>query len=135
VEAACWVHARRPFFILADVAAKAGRKAQGKTASPISPLALEAVRRIDALFDIERSIKCGYAWNKDSAFGVMVRAYPREAQEMVFEAHNRAFAFFKGSCTRGMYENTKRRSKPCSLAKTASSTAAFCGCVAITWSS
>jgi transposase len=56
VEAACWVHARRRFFILADVAANARRKAQGKTASPISPLALEAVRRIDALFDIERSI-------------------------------------------------------------------------------
>jgi transposase len=56
VEAACWVHARRPFFILADVAANARRKTQGKTASPISPLALEAVRRIDALFDIERSI-------------------------------------------------------------------------------
>ena len=56
VEAACWVHARRPFFILADVAANARRKAQGKTASPISPLALAAVHRIDALFDIERSI-------------------------------------------------------------------------------
>src|SRR3954454_25192051 len=56
VEAACWVHARRPFFILADVAANARRKAQGKTANPISPLALQAVRRIDALFDIERSI-------------------------------------------------------------------------------
>jgi transposase len=56
VEAGCWVHARRPFFILADVAANARRKAQGKIASPISPLALEAVRRIDALFDIERSI-------------------------------------------------------------------------------
>jgi transposase len=53
-EAACWVHARRPFFILADVAANARRKAQGKTPSPISSLALEAVRRIDALFDIER---------------------------------------------------------------------------------
>ena len=56
IEAACWVHARRPFFILADVAANARRKAQGKTASSISPLALEAVRRIDALFDIEHSI-------------------------------------------------------------------------------
>jgi transposase len=30
VEAACWVHARRPFFVLADVAANARRKAQGK---------------------------------------------------------------------------------------------------------
>jgi transposase len=56
VEAACWVHARRPFFVLADVAANARRKAQGKTASVISPLALEAVQRIDALFAIERSI-------------------------------------------------------------------------------
>jgi transposase len=56
VEAACWVHARRPFFIMADVAANARRKAQGKTTSVISPLALEAVRRIDALFEIERSI-------------------------------------------------------------------------------
>jgi transposase len=56
VEAACWVHARRPFFILADIAANARRKAQGKTTGVISPLALEAVRRIDALFEIERSI-------------------------------------------------------------------------------
>jgi hypothetical protein len=31
-------------------------KAHGKTTAVISPLALEAVRRIDALFDIERSI-------------------------------------------------------------------------------
>src|SRR5207344_3569319 len=56
VEAACWVHARRPFFIMADIAANAHRKAQGKTPGVISPLALEAVRRIDALFAIERPI-------------------------------------------------------------------------------
>jgi transposase len=56
IEAACWVHARRPFFVMADVAANARHKAQGKTTSVISPLALEAVRRIDALFEIERSI-------------------------------------------------------------------------------
>src|SRR3954469_12820655 len=56
LEAACWVHARRPFFIMADVAENAHRKAQGKTPAPISPLALEAVRRIDALFEIERAI-------------------------------------------------------------------------------
>lgn len=60
-EAGCWVHARRPFFVLADIAANARRKAQGKAAGVISPLALEAVRRIDALFAIERSI------NGDSA--------------------------------------------------------------------
>src|SRR5438552_6787111 len=34
-----------------------------------------------------------------------VRAYPRETQEMVFDAHDRAFAFFKGTCTRGIYDN------------------------------
>jgi transposase len=56
VEAGCWVHARRPFFVLADVAANARREAQGKTASVLSPLAVEAVRRIDTLFDIERTI-------------------------------------------------------------------------------
>src|SRR6476660_10156388 len=56
IEAGCWVHARRPFFLLADSATNARRKAEGKTVGVISPLALEAVRRIDALFEIERSI-------------------------------------------------------------------------------
>src|SRR5271169_1601438 len=36
---------------------------------------------------------------------MFVRAYPRETQEMVFDAHDRAFAFFKGACTRGIYDN------------------------------
>src|SRR5271169_3687065 len=38
---------------------------------------------------------------------LFVRAYPRETQEMVFDAHNRAFAFFKGTCSRGIYDNMK----------------------------
>jgi transposase len=38
---------------------------------------------------------------------MFVRAYPREAQEMVFDAHDRAFAFFKGTCMRGIYDNMK----------------------------
>src|SRR6202140_933805 len=38
---------------------------------------------------------------------MFVRAYPRETQERVFDAHNRAFAFFKGTCTRGIYDNMK----------------------------
>ena len=50
LEAGCWAHARRKFFELADL----GRKAKG--GKPVSPLALEAVQRIDALFDIERGI-------------------------------------------------------------------------------
>jgi len=36
-----------------------------------------------------------------------VRAYPRETQEMVFDAHDKAFAFFGGACTRGIYDNMK----------------------------
>ncbi len=36
-----------------------------------------------------------------------VRVYPRETQEMVFDAHDRAFAFFKGACRRGIYDNMK----------------------------
>jgi transposase len=56
LDALCWVHARRPFFVLADIEASARRAAQGKTPLVISPLALEAVRRIDALFEIERAI-------------------------------------------------------------------------------
>jgi len=36
-----------------------------------------------------------------------VRAYPRETQEMVFDAHDKAFAFFGGAYARGMYDNMK----------------------------
>jgi transposase len=36
-----------------------------------------------------------------------VRAYPRETQEMVFDAHDKAFAFFGGACTCGIYNNMK----------------------------
>ena len=38
---------------------------------------------------------------------LFVRAYPREAQEMVFDAHERAFAFFRGACARGIYDNMR----------------------------
>lgn len=38
---------------------------------------------------------------------LFVRVYPRETQEMVFDAHDRAFAFFKGACRRGIYDNMK----------------------------
>jgi len=53
VETLCWAHARRKFFVLADIAANAKR---GAAAAPISPIAFEAVTRIDKLFDIEREI-------------------------------------------------------------------------------
>jgi transposase len=50
-EALCWAHARRGFFELADLS----RARRG----PPSPMALEAVRRIDAIFVREREIN-GY---------------------------------------------------------------------------
>jgi transposase len=56
VEAGCWVHARRPFFAMADLEENARRRAAGKKAIALSPTAIEVVRRIDALFDIERAI-------------------------------------------------------------------------------
>src|SRR5271156_3606185 len=38
---------------------------------------------------------------------MLARAYQRETQEMVFDAHERAFAFFKGTCGRGIYDNMR----------------------------
>ena len=38
---------------------------------------------------------------------IFARAYLREAQEMVFDAHEKAFVFFKGVPTRGIYDNMK----------------------------
>ena len=55
MEAACWSHARRKFFVLADVAINARNKTLGKQTA-IAPLALDAVKRIDAIFEAEREI-------------------------------------------------------------------------------
>ena len=41
-EAGCWAHGRRKLFVIADLAK--------------SPLAIEGVRRMDAIFDVERDI-------------------------------------------------------------------------------
>jgi transposase len=51
VEAACWAHARRKFFVLVDVTSRM----RGRP-SVVAPLALEAVKRIDAIFEIEREV-------------------------------------------------------------------------------
>jgi transposase len=56
LEAGCFAHARRKFFELADVAAAARKKSRNERAGMIYPIALEAVQRLDALFDIERAI-------------------------------------------------------------------------------
>lgn len=52
-RALCWAHARRKFFELADVASQLKRR---KGAPVISPVAAEAVKRIDAVFDVERTV-------------------------------------------------------------------------------
>ena len=52
-KAACWGHGRRKLFVLADIAKAANARSQKKIAT-ISPLALEAVRLIDIIFDLER---------------------------------------------------------------------------------
>ena len=52
-SALCWSHARRKFFELADIRGKARKK---KPAYDISPIALEAVKRTAAIFDVEREI-------------------------------------------------------------------------------
>jgi transposase len=36
-----------------------------------------------------------------------VRAYFRETQELVFDAHDKAFEFYGGACVRGIYDNMK----------------------------
>ena len=51
-EAGCWAHARRKLFELADIVSKA-RKGKPTT---ISPIAFEAVRKMDAIFMLDRSI-------------------------------------------------------------------------------
>ena len=52
IRALCWAHARRKFFELADVAGALKRRRQ----PVISPVAAEAVRRIDAVFAAERPL-------------------------------------------------------------------------------
>jgi len=51
-EAACWAHARRKCFELADVASKA----RNNSSAVISPIAFVAVQKFDAIFALERGI-------------------------------------------------------------------------------
>jgi transposase len=53
IEAACWSHSRRKLFVLADIASKARKKNKPFV---ISPIAFEAVLKMDAIFDLERAI-------------------------------------------------------------------------------
>jgi transposase len=88
LEAGCWVHARRPFFAMADLKENARRQAAGKKTIPLSPIAIEVVRRIDALFDIERPIN-----GKSPEERRVVRqelSKPRAAELLVYMREQRA---------------------------------------------
>jgi len=50
--AACWAHARRKLFELADAASKA----RNKSSAVISPIGFAAVQKFDAIFAVERGI-------------------------------------------------------------------------------
>src|SRR6202030_915024 len=99
-EAACWVHARRPFFAMADIEENARRKAAGKKEIPLSPIAIEIVRRIDALFEIERSVNGKRAEERLSVRQRLSRplvddlkVYMREQAAKLARGHDLAKAF------------------------------------------
>ena len=66
---------------------------------------------------------------------LFVRSYSRETQEMVFDAHNRAFALFRGSCGRGIHDNNETAVEELFVDRTGSTIAASCKCAATIWSS
>ena len=111
-EAACWVHARRPFFAMADIEENARRKASGKKEIALSPIAIEIVRRIDALFAIERLINGASADHRKAIRQAQsaplvadLEAYMREKRAQLARGHDLAKAMnymFKrwGSFTR-----------------------------------
>jgi len=55
-----------------------------------------------------------------------------ETQELVFDAHDKAFQFYGGVCRRGIYDNMKTAVEASLSARRASTTAAFCRCARIT---
>jgi transposase len=99
LEAGCWVHARRPFFAMADVEQNARQQAAKKKAIVLSPIAIEVVRRIDALFDIERPINGASAEERRVVRQELsrplvddLRIYLREQRARLSSAHDLAKA-------------------------------------------
>ena len=99
VEAACWVHARRPFFAMADLEENARRQAAGTKAIVLSLIAIEVVRRIDALFEIERSINGKSAEERRAVRQAQnkplveeLQAYMREQRAKLSRGHDLAKA-------------------------------------------
>ena len=66
----CWSHSRRKFFELADIRRNVHKN---KPAHEISPIALEAVQKIDAIFDIERELNGLSAPDRHAARQELIR--------------------------------------------------------------
>ena len=99
-EIACWAHARRPFLAMADIEENARRKAAGKKEIALSPIAIEVVRRIDALFEIERTINGKSPEERLAVRRTLSRplvddlhAYMREQLSKLSRGHDLAKAF------------------------------------------
>jgi transposase len=99
LEAPCWVHGRRPFFAMADLEENARRKAAGKKEIIISPIAMEVVHRIDALFEIERAINGKGADHRrairqalSAALAADLQAYMLEQRAKLSRGHDLAKA-------------------------------------------
>jgi transposase len=99
LEVGCWSHARRPFFTMADIAENARRRAAGRSAIALSPIAIEVVRRIDALFEVERSINGKSAEDRQTVRQERsmplvedLRVYMREQRAKLSRGHDLAKA-------------------------------------------
>lgn len=85
-RANCWAHSRRQFFELADIATQVKRK---RGAAPIvSPLALEALQRIDRIFDIEREINGKTAAERLAVRQEQVAPIARELEAWLLQQRN-----------------------------------------------
>ncbi len=85
---------------MADIEENARRKAAGKRDIPLSPIAIEVVRRIDALFEIERSINGKSAQERLEVRRTLSRSlfedlqlYMREQLARLSRGHDLAKAF------------------------------------------
>jgi hypothetical protein len=98
-EAACWTHARRPFFAMADIEENARRETARKREIPLTPIAIEIVRRNDALFEIERTIngkspdeRVAFRQSLSRPFASALETYMREQMAKFSRGHDLAKA-------------------------------------------
>ncbi|WP_264657993.1 IS21 family transposase [Azospirillum canadense] len=74
--------------------------------SPADAYQFDWSHEIVVLAGVTTTVKVAHIRLCHSRFFLAI-AYPRETQEMVFDAHDRAFRTFGGACARGIYDNMK----------------------------